>query len=140
MYRSLAAERADRYLSLYERATKTTTQLTGMPSGGGSDRNALLANLADSVEKVSTWVDILKQRQERVKEFLRDVPLNDTRRFILTQRYVLRSGWKPLFFQLQEMEKISERKMYYEHNRALEQCAQWVNTDGAIYKKEILDL
>jgi hypothetical protein len=38
---------------------------------------------------------------------------------------------------LRDSKEMSERKMYYDHNRALEACANWVNKTGKY--KEVLD-
>lgn len=125
-----------RYISLHERATKTTTTITGMPGGGGSDHEAVLATLADAKEDVDKWEFIVKERRNLIRQFLRDAEIDDYYKELLTRRYVTGVEWHFIFLMLRDNKEMSERKMYYDHRKALEACAEWVNKTGK-YKEVI---
>ena len=127
---SISKDKLSRYLSLYEKATKTTSALTGMPGGGGSDRDAVLATLSDAEEELKRWKVIAEERKELVTQFLRDAEIDDYYRDMLIRRYVTRVGWHFIYLMIRDEKEMSERKMFYDHNRALEACADWVNTTG----------
>ena len=133
---SVSEDKRSRYLSLYERATKTTSVLTGMPGGGGSDSGAVLATLADAEDDAKRWELFVKERKDLVQRFLRDAEIDDYYRELLIRRYVIGVGWHFIFLMLRDNKEMSERKMFYDHNKALEACAAWVNKTGK-YKEEI---
>ena len=139
LYGTISRERLENYLTLYDRATKVTSHLTGMPSGGGSDRNALLANLADSFNNASDWVSRVAERRDLVVRFLDAAPLEELDRFVLKARYVQRKKWTEILFLCNQKQKLSERNLFYIHNRALSECASWVNKTGR-FRDEILDI
>lgn len=133
---SVSEDKRSRYLSLYDRATKTTSVLTGMPGGGGSDRGAVLANLADAEDDAKRWESFVRERKKLIVQFLNDVDLDDYYRELLIRRYVVGVGWHFIFLMIRDNKEMSERKMYYDHNKALEACAAWVNKTGK-YKEVI---
>ena len=133
---NVSEDKLSRYLSLYEQATKTTSVLTGMPGGGGSDHGAVLANLADAEDDAKRWGDLVKKHKKLVSQFLKDAEIDDYYKELLTRRYVIGVGWHFIFLMLRDMKEMSERKMYYDHNKALEACAEWVNRTGK-YKEVI---
>ena len=134
---NVSADKLSRYLSLYERATKTTSVLTGMPSGGNSDSGAVLANLADAEDDSKRWKTFVKERKKLVQQFLKDAEIDDYYKELLIRRYVIGVGWHFIYLMLRDLKEMSERKMYYDHNKALEACADWVNKTGKY--KEVLD-
>ena len=136
LYKSLSMEKLDYALSLYERLTKTTTVPTGMPPGGGSDRGDVLSGYVDAVDNANIWAEIAKKHRELRWKFVEEVPLPDIRKRILQLRYVYHQPWSEILFNIQSYEKMEIRKLYYEHNRALKDCADWVNETGK-YKEEI---
>ena len=139
VYNAISGERLDKALSLYERLTKTTSAPTGMPSGGGADRGSVLASFSDAVTDAGDWIAICEEKYKLVHDFLEQAPLSETQRFILVNRYVFRMSWATIMFEVQSTEKMSLRKLYYEHNRALQACADWVNKTGK-FKKEVLSI
>ena len=132
---SVSNDKLSRSLFLYERATKTTSVLTGMPGGGGSDRESVLANLADAKEDSKRWEDLARQQRERVKQFINEAEITDFQKQLLLRRYVMGLEWHFIFLLIREQKDMSESTMYREHNRALEACADWVNRTGK-YKEE----
>lgn len=137
LMRSVSEDKRHRYLSLYERATKTTSVLTGMPGGGNSDSGAVLAVLADAEDDTKKWDVIVKERSNLIRQFLDDAEIDDYYKELLIRRYVTGVGWHFIYLMLRDSKEMSERKMYYDHNRALEACANWVNKTGKY--KEVLD-
>jgi hypothetical protein len=136
IYRNLSMEKLDYAIRLYERLTKTTTVPTGMPGGGGSDRGDVLAGYVDALHNANIWVDLTEKHRELIKQFITDAPLSDTRKFILMERYIHHTRWSRILYLVQSYEKMEIRKLYYEHNRALKDCADWVNQTGK-YREEI---
>ena len=137
LYNNVSEDKRSRYLSLYERATKTTTVLTGMPGGGGADHGAVLANLADAEDDTKRWDAFVKERRKLIAQFLKDAEIDDYHRDLLIRRYVTGVGWHFIFLMVRDTKEMSERKMYYDHNKALEACADWVNKTGKY--KEVID-
>ena len=134
---NVSEDKLSRYLSLYERATKTTTVLTGMPGGGGSDSGAVLATLADAEDDAKRWEVFVKERKKLVSKFINDADIDDYYKELLIRRYVIGVGWHFIFLMLRDTKEMSERKMYYDHNKALSACADWVNKTGKY--KEVID-
>ena len=134
---NISEDKLSRFLSLYERATKTTSVLTGMPGGGGSDHASVLATLADAEDDSKRWEIFVKERKELVRKFLEDAEIDEYYRELLMRRYVIGVGWHFIYLMLRDIKEMSERKMYYDHNKALEACANWVNKTGKY--KEVLD-
>ena len=140
IYSDLSQEKLGRALGLYERLTKTTSVPTGMPGGGGADRGEVLAGYADAVSDAQEWMTIGEKRKQLIHDFIADAPLSDLHHFILFHRYLFHTGWDVLLSMVtQDFGQMSIRKLYYEHVRALEACADWVNKTGN-YRKEVLDI
>lgn len=134
---SVSGDKLSRYLSLYERATKTTSQITGMPGGGGSDHEAVLASLADAVDDASRWRALAEHQRGRVQKFLSEVDIKDSFRDLLTRRYCYGEGWEIILANQQWGKQLSRRAMFYNHKKALQACADWVNKTGK-WKEEIV--
>ena len=127
---SVSKDKLSRFLFLYERATKTTSVLTGMPGGGGADHEAVLVSMADAKDTAGRWEIISRNQKTLVSQFLKDVEIDDYYKSLLTQRYVLGYGWNLIYLTLRDTKELSERKMFYDHNKALQACADWVNKSG----------
>ena len=127
---SVSEDKLSRYLFLYEKATKTTSVLTGMPGGGGSDHETVLVSMADAKDDAGRWEIISRNQKALVSQFLKDVEIDDYYKSLLTQRYILVYGWNLIYLTLRDNMEISERKMFYDHNKALQACADWVNKSG----------
>ena len=136
IYKSLLEESKSLYLTFLERATKTTTHITGMPKGGGS-RDQVYVELIAAKAKVDSWQLIEESNLETLTLFLREAPLDDTQRTILQYRYLRLMKWADVAYTLKTSGfEMSDRTMYYTHNKALDALADWVN-HTAKYKKEI---
>ena len=133
---SVSKDKHSRFLSLWERATKTTSVLTGMPGGGNSDHEAVLANLADAEDDSKRWEAFVAERKKLVTQFIKDAEIDDYYKTLLIHRYVIGIGWHFIYLMFRDTKELSERKMYYDHNKALEACAEWVNNTGK-YKEVI---
>ena len=133
---SVSKDKHSRFLSLWERATKTTSVLTGMPGGGNSDHEAVLATLADAEDDSKRWEAFVAERKKLVTQFIKDAEIDDYYKTLLIHRYVIGIGWHFIYLMFRDTKELSERKMYYDHNKALEACAEWVNNTGK-YKEVI---
>ena len=133
---SVSKDKHSRFLSLWERATKTTSVLTGMPGGGNSDHEAVLATLADAEDDSKRWEAFVTERKKLVTQFIKDAEIDDYYKTLLIHRYVIGIGWHFIYLMFRDTKELSERKMYYDHNKALEACAEWVNNTGK-YKEVI---
>jgi len=138
LFSSLSEDQRNKYLSMYEAATKTTTAITGMPGGGGSDRNATLANLGDAETSLHRWEEIVEKKREVIKSFIRDAEIDPYYKDILWRRYIMGTSWDMILLILRDKQELSQRKLFYDHNKALEACAAWVNETGK-YKEEVLN-
>lgn len=146
IYQSIVDEKEERYRSLQEQATKTTTTLSVTPAGGGQDRNAMLAALADADRDFAIWQHRLWEMDARVEDFLTSaIMTTPLRKCLLYQRYRKRLKWDQVLLVLAELRKeegkepISKRKMFYEHLKALEDCSDWVNLSGKFLGDIIFD-
>ena len=107
-----------------------------MPQGGGSDRNALLASLADAKYEYYKWLHLWHDHVTVVRNFASEIVIPEIRRIIIWQRYVKKLTWPEILGVItsrlaeEGKEPISERQMYYEHLKALEDCADWINLSG----------
>lgn len=137
IFKGMSAERRNKYLLMYERATKTTSALTGMPGGGNSDHEAVLASMVDVGEDVKKWDALSVYRRELVKKFIDDAEIEDYHKNILHWRYILGTPWEVMLPLLQGDKEMSLRTLYYDHKKALQACADWVNQSGK-YKEEIV--
>ena len=138
LFSSLSEDQRNRYLTMYEAATKTTTAITGMPGGGGSDRNMTLANLGDAETSLHKWEGIVEKKRNVIRQFLKDAEIDSYYKDILWRRYIMGASWDVILLVLRDGRELSERKLYYDHNKALEACATWVNETGK-YKEEVLN-
>ena len=134
LIKDLSKDKLSRFLFLYEKATKTTSQITGMPGGGGSDHEAVLASLADAVDDVNKWKDLAARQRSLVREFLSEADIKESYRELLMKRYYYGEGWSII---LEQIRPLSRRTMFYDHKKALQACANWVNETGK-WKEEMI--
>ena len=113
-------KRIKRKLDLLEaRALNVTSQLTGMPRGGSSDRDAVLASLADVTAEYYARLVKAEQHELEVLNFIDEIPGSDYRK-VLKLRYVDRRRWPNVLRELQKSDaRMSERTMFYIHGKAL---------------------
>ena len=137
IFKGMSAERRNKYLYLYEKATKTTSAITGMPGGGDADHESVLVSMADASKEVKKWDALSVYQRELVKKFIDEAEIQDYYKNLLHWRYILGAEWDVILLLLKEDKEMSLRTMYYDHNKALEACADWVNKTGK-YKEEIV--
>ena len=113
-------KRIRRKLDLLEaRALNVTSQLTGMPRGGNSDRDAVLASLADATSDYYRRLAEAEQHELEVLSFIDSIP-DQMQRVILKLRYVDRKRWPAVLSYLQkEGVDIQDRRMFQLHGEAL---------------------
>lgn len=113
-------KRIQRKLDLLEaRVLNVTSQLTGMPRGGSSDRDAVLASLADVTDEYYKRLAEAERHELEVLDFINTIP--DTRcRIILKLRYVDCRKWNSVLAKLQLTdEQASRPTMFRLHGKAL---------------------
>ena len=113
-------KRIRRKLDLLEvRALNVTSQLTGMPRGGSSDRDAVLASLADVTADYYARLAWAERHELEVLQFIDSLP-DQMHRVILKLRYVDCRRWaKVLAYLNSEGVSISQAQMFYLHGKAL---------------------
>lgn len=105
--------------SLESRALNVTAKLSGMPRGGGSDRDALLVALADAADEYYRRLAAAEQQELRVMRFIDSIDRRDYR-IILRLRYIDRKPWSKILAALNaEGVGIKESWMYKLHGKAL---------------------
>ena len=116
-----------RLLAVEARLTKTTTQLTGMPHGGGSDRHALLAKASDLHDAYEMLGTLMSRVRMVLWLYIGEVPfLTERERSVLEQRYHSGKPWKAVLEYLHEDEpELSERQMYRSHLDAIRKCEEF---------------
>lgn len=117
----LEARRIRRKLDALEsRATSITSQLSGMPRGGNSDRNAVLAALADATDEYYKRLAAAERRELEVAEFIDSID-NRNYRIILRLRYLDRKPWSKVLTTLNASGyAMNERWMFKLHGKALD--------------------
>lgn len=126
-------KRIRRKLDLLEaRALNITSQLTGMPRGGGPDRDAVLASLADATGEYYRRLAEAEQHELEVLQFIDSIP--DYRcRIILKLRYIDCRKWPSVLKQLEVSDDYMSRKtMFRLHGKAL-------NAARELYKEKYHD-
>ena len=104
---------------LESRATNTTSQMTGMPHGGGADRDAVLVSLADLTADYYKKLAAAEHHELEVVDFIDSLP-ESSHRMILKLRYVDRKRWSRVLKCLTDNGMdISERAMFRLHGEAL---------------------
>ena len=91
--RSEAARLRQKHRRLQDQATRVTTQISGMPHGGGADREKLLAALADADGEAVRKMTEAVERQQEIEAFIDRVP-TPISRVILRHRYAEAMGWR----------------------------------------------
>lgn len=119
---SIADER-EKLQAIFCQATKTTTQLTGMPGGGGSDRDALLSSYVNAKEQLSASVLETNTVIEKTITLIDESSLDIKGKRLLKYRYINSATWKRIAFSLQ----VSERQIYRIHEKALDDLANYIN-------------
>lgn len=113
-------KRVRRKLDLLEaRALNVTSQLTGMPRGGNSDRDAVLAALADATADYYRRLAEAEQHELNVLQFIDAIP-DQMQRIILKLRYIDRKRWPGVLSELERFgEQMDRATMFRLHGKAL---------------------
>ena len=93
--------------------------------------------MVDAGEDVQKWDELSAYRRELVKEFISEAEIGSYFQSILHWRYILGTPWEVMLPLLKGEKELSIRTLYYDHNKALQACADWVNETGK-YKEEML--
>ena len=109
---------------LEARAMSITSQLSGMPRGGGADRDAVLASLADVSRDYYTMLAHAEETELEVLKFI-DSLEESSHRIILKLRYIDCRRWPRVLSTLNDSGiQMSERKMFMLHGEALTEARE----------------
>jgi hypothetical protein len=119
------AKRLQSKLSQLEaRATSITSQLSGMPRGGGADRDAVLASLADVCEEYYAMLTHAEETELEVLKFI-DSLSKTNYRMILKLRYIECKRWPRVLADLKSAGlDIEERHLFRLHGEALKEARE----------------
>lgn len=110
--------------AIESRATNITSQLTGMPRGGGAGRDAILASLADISRDYYLRLAKAEAQELEVLRFIDSLPTPDSRT-ILKLKYVDCKRWSKVLAALQANgREINERQLFYLHGKALNEARE----------------
>jgi hypothetical protein len=88
------ADLRERARGLESTAKRVTANLNGMPRGGGADRDALLAALADAHGRLLLDIAEEEQRKIEISDFIDRIPTSAAGRAVLRRRYLHYESWK----------------------------------------------
>ena len=113
------ARLTERVRTVQAQCEKMTTVLTGMPRGGGSDPERLLAVLADERATLNGRLLKAEVQTREVENFIARVP-DRLYREILSRRYVDCLRWPQVLEKLQAQgDYYEERQMFRLHGKAM---------------------
>lgn len=121
----IEAKRIERKLAVLEaRVTKITAELTGMPGGGTSDRNAALAAFSDLTRDYYEQLVAAEKRETEVSDFINRLQSSDSRA-ILKLRYVDCKRWPKVLEAMNRAGRdIEMRQVFVLHGRALNEARE----------------
>ena len=109
---------------LEARATSITSQLSGMPRGGGADRDAVLASLADVSRDYYTMLAHAEETELEVLKFI-DSLSKTNYRMILKLRYIECKRWPHVLADLKSAGlDIEQARMFRIHGEALKEARE----------------
>lgn len=114
------ADIRERAIGLESAANRITSNLNGMPRGGGSDRDQLLAALADAHERLLLDMADEEQRKIDIADFIDRVPTSAAGRAVLRRRYLHYESWRGVrrWLAAHQM-SYTDQGVYYIHREAL---------------------
>lgn len=113
------ARLTERVRTLQAQCEKMTTVLTGMPRGGSSDPERLMALLADERAALDARLLQAEGQTREVEDFIARLP-DRLYREILSRRYIDCLRWPKVLEKLQDQgDYYEERQMFRLHGRAL---------------------
>lgn len=113
-----------RHQKLRAQVTRVTTQLRDTPGGGGGDREALLAALADEDAEAMALHNKARTRRREIEKFVDNlsVPIH---RAILRLRYVECMNWVAVQMTLQKSGYYYNEKYLFElHGNAMKEARE----------------
>ena len=121
----IEVKRIERKLAVLEaRVTKITAELTGMPGGGTSDRNAALAAFSDLTRDYYERLVAAEKHEVEVSDFINRLQNPDSRT-ILKLRYIDCKRWPKVLDSLNRAGRdIEQRQMFELHGRALNEARE----------------
>lgn len=121
----IEVKRIERKLAVLEaRVTKITAELTGMPGGGTSDRNAALAAFSDLTRDYYERLVAAEKHEVEVTDFINRLQSSDSRA-ILKLHYVDCKKWPKVLTALRAAGRdIDERRMFQLHGIALNEARE----------------
>lgn len=121
----IEAKRIERKLAVLEaRVTKITSELTGMPGGGTSDRNAALAAFSDLTRDYYARLVAAENCEIAVTDFINRLSNPDSR-MILKLRYVDCKRWPKVLEAMNRVGRdIELRRVFVLHGRALNEARE----------------
>jgi hypothetical protein len=120
---------------LEAQATKVTTALTGMPSGGGGDSGNLLAALADMRVSCAAARVRAELQEQKVAEFI-DKLENPASRMVLKLRYCDCLEWLDRPRRRTVQSELAKAGLYYEKAQIFRLHGRALNEARELYKKE----
>ena len=121
----IEVKRIERKLAVLEaRVTKITAELTGMPGGGTSDRNAALAAFSDMTRDYYKRLVEAEKHEVEVTDFINRLQNPDSRA-ILKLHYVDCKRWPKVVEALNRAGRDVElRQVFNLHGRALNEARE----------------
>lgn len=114
------ADLRERVRKLDSTAQRMTANLNGMPRGGGADREALLAALADARGRLLLDIADEEARKIEIADFIDRVPTGAVGREILRRRYLHYESWKGVRrWMAAHGKSYSAQSVYRLHGEAL---------------------
>lgn len=124
------ADLRERARGLESAAHRITSKLDGMPRGGNSDRDQLLAALADAHERLLLDMADEEQRKIDIADFIDRVPTGAAGRAVLRRRYLHYESWKAVRKWLAEHQmSYSAQSVFRIHGEALQAARQLWNQE-----------
>lgn len=119
-------QRAD---ELRAACVRMTANLSGMPKGGGSDHDGLLAVYSDARTKELEAIKRAEEQRERVEAFIARIEPAIYRE-VLTLRYISCHGWGRVQRELRKAGRYySDRQIFRIHDKALTEAKKlWAKT------------
>ena len=124
------ADLRERARGLESAAHRITSKLDGMPRGGNSDRDQLLAALADAHERLLLDMADEEQRKIDIADFIDRVPTGAAGRAVLRRRYLHYESWKAVrkWLAAHQM-SYSAQSVFRIHGEALQAARQLWNQE-----------
>lgn len=115
--------------SMREQATRVTPTLSDMPKGGSSDKEKILAAIADTSGELTHRYMYMLERQKQLEDFVDRVP-GDTNRMLLRLRYIELCRWPKV------MEELEKSNIFYTDRQVFNLHGKALNAARELWRKE----